>query len=69
MKFGARGLVTAALALFVLAGVSSRAHHAISAKFDDTKAATLTGIVTMVDWSNPHVHVFINVKTGNDLVN
>ena len=69
MKFGVRGLITAAVALSVLAGVSSRAHHAISAKFDDTKPQTLTGIVTSVDWANPHVHVFMNVKTGNDLVN
>src|ERR1051325_7957222 len=45
------------------------AHHAIAAKFDDTKAITLNGIVTDVDWKNPHVHILINVKTGADVVN
>ena len=37
------------------------AHHAVEAKFDETKPMTLTGIVTFVDWRNPHVHVFVNV--------
>jgi hypothetical protein len=40
------------------------AHHALVAKFDDTKALTLEGVVTAVDWRNPHVHVFFNVRDG-----
>jgi uncharacterized protein DUF6152 len=50
------------LALFVLSVVPGGAHHAISAKFDDKKATTLTGVVTLVDWRNPHAHIFVNVK-------
>ena len=37
------------------------AHHEILAKFDDNKPVTLNGVVTLVDWRNPHVHVFMNV--------
>ena len=37
------------------------AHHAIVAKFDEAKQTDLRGIVTNVDWRNPHVHVFVNV--------
>jgi hypothetical protein len=37
------------------------AHHPIVAKFDDTKSTEVRGIVTSVDWRNPHVHVFTNV--------
>ena len=44
------------------------AHHAISAKFDASKKRTLTGVVTMVDWANPHVHVLVNVQEGARLV-
>jgi hypothetical protein len=51
----------AALAGLVLATAPLVAHHPISGKFDDTKPMTLTGIVTLVDWRNPHVHVFMNV--------
>ena len=40
------------------------AHHAIAAKFDPAKSTTLTGLVTKVDWANPHVHVLMNVVTG-----
>ena len=40
------------------------------AKFDDTKPITLNGIVTLVDWRNPHVHVFMNVQDAQgQLVN
>jgi len=45
------------------------AHHEITAKFDPAKTSTLRGIVTYVDWSNPHVHIFMNVGTGNNQVN
>jgi Family of unknown function (DUF6152) len=41
------------------------AHHPIEAKFDDAKHMQLTGIVTSVDWRNPHVHVFTNVTRAN----
>jgi hypothetical protein len=41
------------------------AHHPISAKFDSSKPATMTGRVTAVDWRNPHAHVFINVEGSN----
>jgi len=38
------------------------AHHSFAAEFDATKPVTLTGTVTKVDWTNPHVWFFINVK-------
>ena len=45
------------------------AHHAILGKFDDKKPMTLNGIVTLVDWRNPHVHVFMNVKDAKGVLN
>ena len=38
------------------------------AKFDDTKRTQLQGIVTLVDWRNPHVHVFMNVARADGSV-
>lgn len=56
-----------AVAAAILAGtVPGAAHHAISAKFDRTKPVSLTGVVTLVDWRNPHVHVYLNVRSGDD---
>ena len=45
------------------------AHHEITAKFDPAKTTRLQGIVTLVDWANPHVHIFMNVGTGNNIAN
>src|SRR5688572_21578274 len=56
------GVVVAALTVFVLAGSAGLAHHSVAAKFDEGKSQTLEGVVTLVDWRNPHVHVFINVR-------
>ena len=64
------GALGAALALFVVAGVPGQAHHSVAAKFDEGKQMTLTGVVTMVDWRNPHAHVFLNVEgPKNELLN
>ena len=68
MKFRAVG-VALTLTGLLLAVAPGMAHHEILAKFDDTKPVTLKGIVTLVDWANPHVHVFMNVTTGKQLVN
>ena len=38
------------------------AHHSFAAEFDADKPITLTGIVTKVEWTNPHVWFYVNVK-------
>ncbi len=45
------------------------AHHPIQGKFDPEQSATMAGVVTKVDWRSPHVHVFMNVNEGNNVVN
>jgi hypothetical protein len=45
------------------------AHHAFSAEFDSSKPVTLEGVVTRVEWENPHVYFFIDVKEANGPVN
>jgi Family of unknown function (DUF6152) len=46
----------------LLAGVHVSAHHSFAAEFDADKPIKLTGIVTKVEWTNPHVWFYINVK-------
>jgi hypothetical protein len=45
-----------------LASGAALAHHSFSAEFDAAKPIKLTGIVTKVEWTNPHVWFYINVK-------
>jgi hypothetical protein len=46
----------------LLSGAPVSAHHSFAAEFDGDKKITLTGIVTKVEWTNPHVWFYINVK-------
>lgn len=48
-----------------LAGMPALAHHPVLAKFDEARPLMLTGIVTAIDWANPHVHIFMNVNEGS----
>ena len=38
------------------------AHHSFGAEYDATKPVTLTGVITKVDWTNPHSYFFLDVK-------
>jgi hypothetical protein len=41
------------------------AHHSFAAEFDASKPLKLTGTVTKLEWTNPHVWFFVEVK-GDD---
>jgi len=59
-----RTLAVGSLGVALLFGATAAwAHHAIQGKFDVSKTTQLSGIVTYVDWRNPHAHVFMNVTT------
>jgi Family of unknown function (DUF6152) len=38
------------------------AHHSFGAEYDSTKPVTLTGVITKVEWTNPHSYFFLDVK-------
>ena len=50
------------VAVLLMAAGKTAAHHSFAAEFDSTKRIELKGIVTKVEWTNPHVWFYINVK-------
>jgi hypothetical protein len=44
------------------AAASMMAHHSFDAEYDANKTATLTGIVTNVEWINPHAFITVSFK-------
>jgi hypothetical protein len=43
------------------------AHHSFAAEYDSKKPIALQGVVTKIEWLNPHVYIYIDVKddSGN----
>jgi len=67
MKKGVVALLALAIGI-VVSVAPAMAHHSFSAEFDGTKAITLKGYVTKVEWTNPHVWFYIDVKQPNGTV-
>ena len=49
------------LALLTSAATVS-AHHSFGVAFDAKKTVTLSGVITKIEWTNPHTHVYVDVK-------
>jgi hypothetical protein len=61
IKYGLPGLVAGML----LAVAPAVAHHSFAAEYDGKKPITLKGVVTKVDWMNPHVYFYLDVTEEN----
>ena len=57
MKFAA-----ALVGFGLLASMPVFAHHSFAAEYDRSKSFTIKGTVTKVDWMNPHVYFYVDVK-------
>jgi hypothetical protein len=55
-----RLVIGGVIALAMVRSVST--HHSFAAEFDAGKAVTLVGAVTRVEWANPHIWVYLDVK-------
>ena len=52
----------------LLAGGPVFAHHAFSAEYDSKKPVEFDGVVTKVEWTNPHAHFYVDVKGAGGTV-
>src|SRR5258706_4736357 len=54
--------------LALCAAAAPAAHHSFGAEYDDKQPVTITGLVTKIDWTNPHSYVFLDVKDASGRV-
>src|ERR1700752_960010 len=61
------GIAAAAALVALAAPTIVKAHHSFAAEFDADRPVTVKGIVTKMDWVNPHSWIYVDVKedSGN----
>jgi hypothetical protein len=57
-----------ALGLAALLCGSAYAHHSLTAEFDTRKTLVLTGVISRVEWVNPHIYVDLDVTEATGQV-
>jgi hypothetical protein len=59
-----------AMAGWVLGMTAASAHHSFSAEYDRDRPITLTGTVTLLEWTNPHARLYIDAPNeAGEIVN
>jgi len=55
-----------AIVVALLAAASAAwAHHSFGAEYDVNQPIEITGVLTKVEWTNPHCHIYVDVKGGD----
>ena len=59
----------AAITFGLIVGTTSlAAHHSFAAEYDGAKPITLSGTVAKIDWQNPHIYFYVDVKDDKGVV-
>ena len=59
------GLLVASV---VLAATPLGAHHSFAAEYDSNQPVKVTGVLTKVEWTNPHIWFYLDVKDDKGAV-
>ena len=58
----------AVLTMLLVAASAVFAHHSVAGQFDTSKSLTLKGSIAKLQWMNPHIYVYIDVKEADGTV-
>ncbi len=61
MKFSRVALSLLGAVALLGAATVGQAHHSFAAQYDSNKPTSMEGVVTKVEWTNPHVYIYIDV--------
>jgi hypothetical protein len=54
--------------LLTILATATSAHHSFAAEYDNTQPVKVTGVLTKVEWTNPHVWFYLDVKDDKGTV-
>jgi len=61
-------ILLAAAGVLVPAASVLFAHHSVESAFDATRRIKVTGVISKVEWLNPHIYVYVDSKEANGSV-
>ena len=64
----AKSLARAACLGLLVSVAPALAHHSFAAEYDTSKAIKVTGVVTKMEWMNPHARFYVDVKEADGTV-
>ena len=60
-KFSRAAKTLLAAAMLIGVATVGQAHHSFAAQYDSNKPTSMAGVVTKVEWTNPHVYIYVDV--------
>ena len=64
----AKSLARAACLGLLVSVAPALAHHSFAAEYDTSKPIKVTGVVTKMEWMNPHARFYVDVKEADGTV-
>ena len=64
MRYRSHSVLLGGLA-FLLGAIPVLAHHSITSEFDPAREVTVKGVLTKIEWSNPHIYTYVDVKDAS----